>query len=62
MFDSVNKTVSGIRKQMTALEKNRLKDNFDKMPKDIMYLTKSEIDLKRNLVNMIEEVENFLVM
>jgi hypothetical protein len=34
---------------MMALERARLQDNFNKVPKDIEYLTKSEAELKKDL-------------
>ena len=40
------------------MEKQRMKANFDKIPKDIKYLTKTEAELKRELVNGIEEADN----
>lgn len=47
---------------MTALERKRLQDNFDRIPKDIKYLTKSEAELKRELCLHIEDAECFLNM
>ena len=58
LVDSLNKPIVANRKQMTALERARLQDNFNKIPKDIQYLTRSEVELKRNLVNLIEECES----
>lgn len=34
-----------------------MKDNFDRIPKDIKYLTKTEAELKRELVLGIEDAE-----
>lgn len=62
MIDSINQSINANRKQMTKLERNRLQDNFNKVPKDIQHLTRSEVELKRNLVNMIEQVEDFHVI
>lgn len=60
VIDSINKNVGLIRKQMTNLERARLQDNFNKLPKDIAYLTKSEADLKREMCLCIEEGESYL--
>lgn len=46
---------------MTNLERARLQDNFNKIPKDIAYLTKSEVDLKREMCLTIEEGEEYLM-
>lgn len=46
---------------MTNLERARLQDNFNKIPKDIAYLTKTEVELKRELCLCIEEGEEYLV-
>lgn len=62
VLDSINKSMGGLRKQMTLLERQRLKDNFNKIPKDITYLTKSEAELKRDLVNTTEEGQEFVEM
>lgn len=62
VIDTLNKAIAGIRKQMTNLERARLSDNFNKIPKDIAYLTKSEADLKRELCLCIEEGEEYLVV
>ena len=62
LFDSINHSIVELRKQMTALERKRLQDNFDRIPKDIKYLTKSEAELKRELCLHIEDAECFLNM
>lgn len=54
VIDTLNKSISGIRKQMGNLERDRLRENFNKIPRDIEYLIKSEADLKRELCNSIE--------
>ena len=60
LFDSQNKQISAIRKQMTALERARLQDNFNRIPRDIAYLTKTEMELKKELVFCIEDGEAYL--
>lgn len=47
---------------MTTLERSRLQDNFNKLPRDIAYLTKSEAELKRELCLCIDRGEDFLVV
>jgi hypothetical protein len=54
LFDSTNKSIVGIRQQMCKLETDRLKDNFNKIPRDLNYLVKSEVELKRELCLLIE--------
>jgi uncharacterized protein YllA (UPF0747 family) len=61
VIDTINKNIALIRKQLTFLERSRLQDNFNKVPKDIAYLTKSEADLKREMCLCIEEGEEYLV-
>lgn len=46
---------------MTQHERDRLQVNYNKIPKDIKYLTASEADLKRDLVQCIEAGEDFCV-
>lgn len=60
LFDTQNKQISVIRKQMTALERARLSENFNRIPKDIAYLTKSEAELKKEMVLCIEDGESYL--
>jgi hypothetical protein len=43
-----------LRRRMTQHERDRLHINYDKIPKDILYLTKTEADLKKELVLLIE--------
>lgn len=62
VIDQINKSITTIRKQMTNLERQRLQDNFNKVPKDIAYLTKSETDLKREMCLVIEQGEEYLVV
>lgn len=62
VIDQINKSITTIRKQMTNLERQRLQDNFNKVPKDIAYLTKSEADLKREMCLVIEQGEEYLVV
>ena len=38
-------------------ERERLSLNYNKVPKDIAYLTKTEVELKKDLVNSIEAGE-----
>lgn len=60
LFDSINKSIVALRKQMTNLERSRLTENFNKMPRDIAYLTKTEAQLKRELCLAIDDAEDFL--
>ena len=60
LFDSINQQLAVLRKQMTKMERDRLSDNFNRIPKDIMYLTKTEAELKKELVLSIEDGEKYL--
>ena len=45
---------------MTALERARLQENFNRIPRDIAYLTKTEMELKKELRFCIEDGEAYL--
>ena len=42
-------------------ERERLSLNYNKVPKDIAYLTKNETELRKDLVNSIEAGEEAIV-
>lgn len=58
LFEAVNKSIAGLKQQVVLMERQRLKDNFDRIPKDIKYLTKTEAELKKELVLHIEDAES----
>lgn len=43
------------------MEQDRLKANFDKLPREVALLTKSENELKNEMINCIEKGEGFIV-
>lgn len=47
---------------MTQHERDRLQINYNKVPRDITYLTKTEAELKRDLVLCIETGDEFLAV
>ena len=49
-----------LRRRMQQHERDRLQINYNKVPKDILYLTKTEAELKRDLVLCIETGDEFL--
>lgn len=51
-----------LRRRMTQHERERLQINYNKVPKDIQYLTKSEAELKKDLVLCIETGDEFLAV
>jgi len=42
------------------MEKQRLQDNFNRVPKDIAFMTKTEQDLKREMCLAIDDAYDFL--
>ena len=49
-----------LRRRMTQHERDRLQMNYNKIPRDIQYLTRTEAELKRDLVLCIESGDEFL--
>lgn len=49
-----------LRKRMAQHERDRLSVNYNKIPKDIRYLTQTEAELKQQLVQCIETAEDFV--
>jgi hypothetical protein len=61
ILKSMNSQVMMLRKRVAQHERDRLQSNYNKVPKDIRYLTDKEIDLKKELVQAIEKSEEYLV-
>ena len=51
-----------LRRQISQHERERLQINYNKIPKDITYLTKTEAELKKDLVLCIEAGDDFLMV
>lgn len=60
ILHSFNNQIMMLRRKMTQHERDRLQINYDKIPKDILYLTKTEAQLKKELVLCIETGDQFL--
>ena len=54
--------LSVLRKQIAKHERARLSINYNKVPKDIAYLTKTEAQLRMDLQLCIESAEDFIQM
>ena len=57
-----NQMIMMLRRRMQQHERDRLQINYNKVPKDITYLTKTEAELKRDLVLCIETGDEFLAV
>ena len=55
LLDGVNKSIGMLRKQVQMMEKQRLQDNFNRVPKDIAFMTKTEEELKREMCLAIDD-------
>lgn len=42
------------------MERERQKENYNRIPKDLAYLTKTELELKTELCNKIDEAQGFI--
>lgn len=62
VLHSLSNQILMLRRRMTQHERDRLQINYNKIPKDILYLTKSEAELKRDLVLCIETGDEFLAV
>ena len=51
-----------LRRRMTQHERARLHALYDKIPRDIQYLTRTEAELKRSLVECIDRGEDHIQM
>ena len=45
----MHKQISMLRRQLAIYERERLQTNYDRIPKDLEYLTKSETELRKDL-------------
>ena len=56
----MHKQIQMLRIRMSQHERDRLSINYNKVPKNITYLTKTEVELKKELVQCIETCEEMI--
>lgn len=61
MMRAMNTQITMLRKRMAQHERDRLQLGYNKVPLEIKYLTVSEQELKKELVQCIEAGQDFLV-
>lgn len=60
ILKSLNQQMSMMSKRIAQHERERLQGNYNKVPKDIRYLTQSEAELKKELIQTIETGQEYL--
>ena len=58
MFSEVQKQLVELRRRQTLHETDRLKKNYDRLPRNVDYITRSEVEFRKMLSIAIEDCED----
>jgi hypothetical protein len=57
IVNNMHQQLGMLRRQLAQYERERLLTNYDRIPKDIEYLTKTEVELRKELALTLQSAE-----